>query len=172
MLLHCQEWEVCAGHHQRDLLVVQGVTLHGHGVDEGVLQNAVERTLISAHDVILPGHGVNEGELLHLSLKGVWPLPQAGHVVAETDGHGHRQELHQHGTAHDDFGGYHHQHGSTILEGKFEKSEKDLNYLNYYHMYNVVSEGMIGSGVLESLPEVCPPTTNADMQYDVDKDQT
>ena len=114
-------------------------------------------SLLPVEGILLPHHGVAGRALL------------PSQVSFQTDGHGHRQEVHQPRAAHDDFGGCHLQHGSHF-EGKFDKSGKDLN--NYRHMYNVVSEGMIGSGVLESLPEVCPTTTNADMQYDVDKDQT
>jgi hypothetical protein len=114
-------------------------------------------SLLPVEGILLPPHGVAGRALL------------PSQVSFQTDGHGHRQEVHQPRAAHDDFGGCHLQHGSHF-EGKFDKSGKDLN--NYRHMYNVVSEGMIGSGVLESLPEVCPTTTNADMQYDVDKDQT
>ena len=60
----------------------QPVVLLDHGVDEEVQQIAVERTLVSTHDV-LPTHGVGEGEVVHLGLKGVLPLAQAGNMVAE-----------------------------------------------------------------------------------------
>ena len=71
--------------------------------------------------------------------------------------------------AHDANEGFHHHHGSHNFQGKFYESEKD--FYNLYHMYDVMSEGMLGNSVLESLPEVCAPTTYADMLYDLVKVQ-
>ena len=48
-------------------------------------------------------------------------------------------------------------------------AEKDL--ANNYLMHGVMSEMMIGSDVLVSLPEIGGPTTNADRQVDVDMGQ-
>ena len=135
-----------------DQLMVQCVPLPDDGEDEEGLQIAVERTLVSAHDDLLQAHGTAEAG--HVGAKGAL-LPM--------------EEAHQPRAAHDANEGFHHHHGSHNFQGKFYESEKD--FYNLYHMYDVMSEGMLGNSVLESLPEVCAPTTYADMLYDLVKVQ-
>ena len=164
VLLHIREWENHAGkcqsqhHHQCNQLVGQDVHLPHHRAVREVLHVTVESTLVSAHVFLLPADEDAGGVLL---------LSQVPIRTEDHDGH-HREE-HQHRAAHDNLEGYHLHHDSQILKGKFVDSEKDLT--NNYHMHDAMSEAMIQSDVLVSLPEIGGPTTNADRQGDVDMGQ-